>query len=126
MPSLPGKATCSNARECRPGIESLSNNPKRCDAMGVQHINRVSTILLIILSFTALLTVATGYAQPPQPDDVREHIFQLSIVALAPVMLVFLATADWRQPLLSARALAFPAAASAAAFAALYVLEHYR
>ena len=94
--------------------------------MGVQYINRGSTIILIILSLTALLTVASGYIQPPQPDDAREHIFQLAIAALAPVMLVFLATADWTQPLLSARPLAFPAAAAVAAFAALYFLEHYR
>ena len=94
--------------------------------MGVQYINCGSTIILIILSLTALLTVASGYIQPPQPDDAREHIFQLAIAALAPVIVVFLATADWTQPLLSARPLAFPAAASAAAFAALYFLEHYR
>jgi len=40
--------------------------------------------------------------------------------------LLFLGTADWRQPGRSARPLAFPAAASAVAFGALYFLEHYR
>jgi hypothetical protein len=94
--------------------------------MRVQQINRVSSIFLVILSLTALLTVVSGYARPPQPDDAREHIFQLSIAALAPLMLLFLVTADWRQPLRSARPLAFPAVASAVAFAALYILEHYR
>jgi len=94
--------------------------------MRVQQINRVSTIVLILVSLTALLTVVSGYIRPPQPDDVREHIFQLSIVALVPVMLLFLATADRSQPLRSARLLAVPAAASAVAFAALYFLEHYR
>jgi hypothetical protein len=94
--------------------------------MRVQQINRVSSIFLVILSLTALLTVVSGYARPPQPDDAREHIFQLSIAALAPLMLLFLVTADWRQPLRSARALAFPAVASAVAFAGLYILEHYR
>ena len=94
--------------------------------MLVQQINRVSIIVLIILSLAALLTVVSGYARPPQPDDIREHIFQLAIVALVPMLLVFLASADRRQPLRSARLLAVPAAASAVAFAALYVLEHYR
>jgi hypothetical protein len=94
--------------------------------MRVQHINRLSDIALIILSLTALLTVVSGYIQAPQPDDAREHIFQLSIMALALITPLFLATADWRQPWRSARPLAFPGAASAVAFGALYFLEHYR
>ena len=69
--------------------------------------------------------MASGYIQPPQPDDAREHIFQLAIAALAPVMLVFLATADWTQPVRAARRLAFPAVVVVLAFAALYYLEHY-
>ena len=91
-----------------------------------QHINRVSSLVLIILSLAALLTVASGYVQPPRTDDAREYIFQLSIVALVPMTLVFLATADWRQPVRSGRPLVFAVAASAVAFVALYVLEHYR
>jgi hypothetical protein len=42
------------------------------------------------------------------------------------MMVVFLATADWRQPVRSARPLAFALAASGVAFGALYVLEHHR
>ena len=37
-----------------------------------------------------------------------------------------LATTDWKQPLRSARPLAFAAAALVLAFAVLYHLEHYR
>jgi hypothetical protein len=82
---------------------------------------------LIGLSFTALLAVFSGYFQPPQPDEgVGAHIFQVSIVALLPTILLFLATADWKQPWRSARPLVLPAAALALAFAALYHLEHYR
>jgi len=92
-----------------------------------QQINRLSGKVLIVLSVTALLTVLSGYTQPPQPDEgAAAHIFQLSIVALVPIILLFLATADWRQPLKSARPLAFSAAALLVAFAALYYLEHYR
>jgi len=92
-----------------------------------QQINRVSGKVLIVLSLTALLSVLSGYMQPPQPDEgTAAHIFQLSIVALLPMILLFLATADWRQPLRSARPLAFPIAAFVIAFAALYYLEHYR
>ncbi len=92
-----------------------------------QQINRLSGKVLIVLSVTALLTVLSGYTQPPQPDEgAAAHIFQLSIVALVPIILLFLATADWRQHLKSARPLAFSAAALLVAFAALYYLEHYR
>jgi hypothetical protein len=81
----------------------------------------------MVLSVTALLMVLSGYTQPPQTDEgAVAHIFQLAIVALVPMVLLFVATADWRQPARSARPLAIPAAALAFAFAALYYLEHYR
>jgi len=90
-------------------------------------INRVSGRVLIVLSVTALLAVLTGYIQPPQPDEgSAAHIFQLSIMGFVLVILVFLATADWREPLRSARPLVFPTAALVLAFGALYYLEHYR
>ena len=96
-------------------------------SMRGQKINRVSGIGLIVLSLTALLTVLNGFTQPPPPDEeAAAHIFQLSIVALVPTIILFLATADWRQPWRSARPLAFSAAAVTLAFAALYYLEHYR
>lgn len=92
-----------------------------------QQINRVSRKVIIVLSLTALLAVFSGYFQPPQADEgTAAHIFQLSIVALVPMGLLFLATGDWTKPLRSARPLAFPAATLVVAFAALYYLEHYR
>jgi hypothetical protein len=94
--------------------------------MHAHGINRVSSVALIVLALTALLTVVSGYVRPPQPNDWREYIFQLSVVALALMTFVFLVTADWRQPLRSAPPLAFALAASALAFGALYVLEHSR
>jgi hypothetical protein len=81
---------------------------------------------LIIFSLAALITVVSGYIQPPRANDAREYIFQLSVAALAPALLVFLATADWRRPLQSVRPVALAAAASAIAFAGLYFLEHHR
>jgi hypothetical protein len=66
-----------------------------------------------------------GYTQPPLPDEgTGAHIFQLSIVALVPAGFLFLATADWTQPVRTVRRLAFPAAIVILAFAALYYLEH--
>jgi hypothetical protein len=67
----------------------------------------------------------SGRFQPPQPDEgAAAHIFQVAIVALLPMTLLFLITADWTKPSLSARPLVFPAAALVLAFAALYHLEH--
>jgi len=92
-----------------------------------QPINRVSGKVIIVLSLTALLAVLSGYTQPPQADEgAAAHIFQLSIVALVPMILLFLATSDWRQPSRSAQPLAFSATALVVAFGALYYLEHYR
>jgi len=92
-----------------------------------QQINRASGKVLIVLSLIALLAVLSGYTHSTQPGEgSAAHIFQLSIMTLVPIILLFLATADWRQPLRSARPLAFPAAALVLAFGALYYLEHYR
>jgi cytochrome bd-type quinol oxidase subunit 2 len=91
-----------------------------------QQINRVTVGIMVVLSVIALLTVLSGYMQSPQPDEgAAAHIFQLSIAALVPAILVFFATADWTQPRRSARPLSLPAALVILAFAALYYLEHY-
>ena len=92
-----------------------------------QQINHITGKVVLVLSVIALLTVLSGYFQPPQPDEgTGVHIFQLSIVALIPMILLFLATADWKQPSRSARPLAIPAVTLVIAFAALYCLEHFR
>lgn len=93
--------------------------------MRTQQINRVSSRILIFLSFIALIAVLSGYTQPPQPDEgSAAHIFQLSIVAFVLLTFLYLGTADWKQPVV--RPLAFPAAVVALAFGALYYLEHFR
>jgi hypothetical protein len=95
--------------------------------MQEQKINRVSGIVLIVLSLTALLDVLLlGYTQPPLPDEgTGAHVFQLSMVALVLTVFLFLSTADWTQPLRIVRRLAFPAVVVILAFAALFYLEHY-
>jgi hypothetical protein len=103
---------------------------ERNDFMDSQKLNRVSGKTLMVLSLIALLTVLSGYIQPPQRPEADEgtaaHIFQLAVVAVVPALLVFLGTADWRQPSRSVRPLAIPVAALLLAFGALYYLEHYR
>jgi len=91
-----------------------------------QKIYRVSGIVLIVLSLTALLCVLPWEGiGPPQPDEgAPAHIFQLSIVALVPTILLFLTTLDWKQPLRSMRPLMFAGAALVLAFSILYHVEH--
>jgi hypothetical protein len=92
-----------------------------------EQVNRVSERVAIVLSLVALLAVLSGYLEPPQRDEgTAAHVFQLSIVALAPTLLVFIATTDWGQPWRSGRRLALPAVVLALAFGALYYLEHLR
>jgi hypothetical protein len=96
-----------------------------------EQIHLVSSRIVFALSLLALLTVLTGYLQPPHTQTGRgdegtaAHIFQISIVLTAAMILIFLATADWKRPWQSARPLALPAAFLVLAFAALYYLEHH-
>ena len=108
-------------------VKSLALNQKGNDVMRVQQINRISGRVLIILALIALVTVISGYFGPRQSDEgAAAHIFQLSIVALLPIGLLFFATADWKAPLRSTRILVIPAGVVVLAFGALYYLEHYR
>ena len=94
--------------------------------MRAQQINRISGMALFVLALTALLDVLLlGYTQAPSADEgTGAHIFQLSILALLPSGLIFLATADWTEPMRTLRRLAIPAAFTVLAFVALYYLEH--
>jgi hypothetical protein len=98
--------------------------------MTAPQINRFTAKIMMVLSVLALLTVLSGYTHPPQPPELDEgtaaHIFQLSIVAVAFSFLIFLATADWKQPWRTVRPLAFPAATLILALGALYYLERLR
>jgi len=96
--------------------------------MNSERLNIVSSRIILALSLIALLTVISGYSQPRHPAPTDEgaaaHIFQIAIVLVAPTLLLFLFTADWKQPSRSALRLAIPGLALVAAFAALYFLEH--
>jgi hypothetical protein len=96
--------------------------------MHTQTLNRVCSRLVLVLSLVALLTVLFGFTQPRQPAPTDEgalaHIFQIAIVLVAATVLLFLFSADWKQPGRSIRPLVLPGAVLVAAFAALYYLEH--
>ncbi len=97
--------------------------------MRTRTIHRLSARIALIFSLIALVTVLTGYTQPRgtvQTDEgAAAHIFQLSILVLVPTILVFLITADWKQPWQSALPMILCTAVLILAFAALYCLEHF-
>jgi hypothetical protein len=114
----------NNAPENFPSPPTI---PKDSVPTPSQRINRLTRNILIVLSSTALLTVVSGYFQPPPPDEgTAAHIFQLSVAALFPTIMIFFITADRGRPVRSVRPLVFPAAALIVAFAALFYLEHHR
>jgi hypothetical protein len=91
-----------------------------------EHINRVSGRILIVVVAGCFARGAEWYFQPPQPDEgAAAHVFQISIVVWLPMVLIFLATIDWKQRLRSTRVLTLPAALLILAFGAPYDLEHY-
>ena len=98
--------------------------------MRAHQVNRLSSVVLVLLSATALLTVVTGLIWPPpmpEPDEgTQAHLFQLSVAGLLPMTVLVVATADWRQPRRSLLPLVVAFVAAALAFAGLYNLEHLR
>ena len=101
----------------------------------MSRLNALSTVGLVVLSLAAILPLLVvvvpvmfgGRLPPPEPDEgTGAHIFQLSIAALLPVGLLFVATADWSRPAQVARRLAVPVITVIAAFVLLYYFEHPR
>ena len=94
--------------------------------MDRRQINRITTAGLVTLPLFALVDVVVlGYLRPPLADEgTGAHLFQLAIVLMAPVGLVFLATADWTEPARPVRRLIVPIVLTLLAFATLYYLEH--
>jgi hypothetical protein len=92
-----------------------------------ERISLMSYFAMVFLSVAALGTVLVGYATGAGPgvdEGALAHIFQLAVVALFPVGLVFMRTADWSQGQRIVKQLTVPALLLVAAFAILYQLEH--
>ncbi|MBA3914346.1 MAG: hypothetical protein H0X25_10965 [Acidobacteriales bacterium] len=94
--------------------------------MRAQQVNRVCGRLSVMLSAVALVSALSGYIWRPGADEgSAAHIFQLAIVALGPILLTYVVTADWRKGRCrSARPLVVAIAVPALSFMALYRLEH--
>ena len=86
-------------------------------------INRFCMVLPVACSIGALALVLGNVAAgvPPHPDEgTAAHLFQLLIVVQLPVVILFMATADWTRPARPLLALQVQGLAGAAAMGALY------
>ena len=63
-----------------------------------------------------LIAVLTGWGDRGTDEGAGAHIFQLLIVAQIPLVLAFLATADWQRPTQVIKPIALQAAALFLAF----------
>ena len=86
-----------------------------------QQLNRLSGVTPIVMSLLAFAivaaAVATGFEKGEKDEGAAAHVFQLLIVAQAPFILAFLATAEWDRLVRVARWLALQVAALVLAFA---------
>jgi hypothetical protein len=110
--------------------ESLNfTRTKRSEAMNSARVNRISSVVMLVLSLTASvvpwsLAWLRGFDQPPLEDEgTSAHLFQLSIAALVPVTLIFFATADWARPWPVIRRVAVPAVLVVLSVTALFYYE---
>ena len=95
--------------------------------MDRRKINRISLVAPIILSLLALLLVAvaivTGWERGLKDEGAVAHTFQLLIVAQAPLIALFLGTADWTRVKRVAGSLAVQVAALALALSPVAILR---
>lgn len=95
-------------------------------AMSRQTINRLCALSPIAMSLLALLllgvALVTGWDRGLKDEGAVAHLFQLLIVVQPPLVLLFLATADWRRRARVAGWLAAQAAVLGLAFAPVAAL----
>ncbi len=91
-----------------------------------QSINTVSVTIPAAMSFAALglvlFALVSGQAKGQGDEGTIAHLFQLLIVAQAPLFLLFAATADWKHLAKVARRIILPAATLVLALASAYYL----
>jgi len=98
--------------------------------MRENQLHRISVIALFVLSLTASVVpwsiawLGGQIGQPPAEDEgTAAHLFQLSIVSLVPVTLIFCATADWTRPWNIVKRVAVPAILVMLSIAGLFYYE---
>jgi hypothetical protein len=93
--------------------------------MTAARISGLSGAALTVFAVIAARGLVRLHAAPAGGRRDGAHIFQLSILALVPVGVLLLVTADWSAPVRIAQRLVIPAIAVVLAVAALYYLAHY-
>ena len=91
-----------------------------------QKIHNFSRVAPVIMSLLALALIIEGLAQfglhhREVDEGWQAHLFQLLMVLQVPIVLLFAATANWKQPGGVLQVLGLQAAAWVAAFGALYM-----
>jgi len=90
-------------------------------------LNRFSGRLPVVMSLLAFALVAialiAGWERHEKDEGAVAHIFQLLVAAQAPIILVFLTTADWREFPRPARILALQLGALALALAPVAIFR---
>ncbi len=91
-----------------------------------QKINNFSRVAPLIMSLLALVLVIEGLLQfgldhREVDEGWQAHLFQLLMLLQVPVVILFAATMNWKQPSRALLFLGLQAAAWSAAFGALYV-----
>jgi hypothetical protein len=90
--------------------------------------DRISGALTLLFALTTLVTIAVGYAQPPEPvaptdEGTLAHIFQIALALFVPSFLLFVTTADWTRPRFGARVVAVSLLAVGFALVGLWMGE---
>ena len=91
-----------------------------------QKINNFSRVAPLIMSLLALVLVMEGLLQfgldhREVDEGWQAHLFQLLMVLQVPVVILFAATMNWKQPRRALLFLGLQAAACSAALGALYI-----
>ncbi len=90
--------------------------------MDQHHLNYLAGVALVVLSFFALGVVLADFRHPVRaPVKGKRRVsplFEMAVLVLCAVVVVFLATADWHAPQRAARPLAYCGLAIAAALGA--------
>lgn len=92
-----------------------------------QAVLGLSVFAMLLVVGATLLTLLGRFDPAPDGDEgTAAHLFQLAVVLIVPAGIVYLVTADWRQPLGVAKRLTVSALALVVAFSTLYYMEHMR
>lgn len=91
-----------------------------------QKIHNFSRVAPVIMSLLALALIMEGLAQfgfhhREVDEGWQAHLFQLLMVLQVPIVLLFAATANWKQPSRALLILGLQAAAWSASLGALYI-----